>query len=77
MTILLSVAVWENPQEEHCPMAKSLGKHTMCEIPPKVLQEDLEAFAGLVSKPRYVCRKCLRVARSKKNLCKPTKLKEA
>jgi hypothetical protein len=34
-----------------------------------------EALYGLVSKPKFVCKKCFRVANDKSLLCKSVKLK--
>ncbi len=48
-------------------MTKSLCKL----IGKKILKEDPAAYIDLVSKPRFVCFNCGRVADSKKNLCKP------
>lgn len=50
-------------------MAKSL-----CEL-KKTLKTDFGTFVSLVNNPTHVCKKCGRVANSKKLLCKPTKLK--
>ena len=50
-------------------MAKSL-----CEL-KKTLKTDFGTFVSLVTNPTHVCKKCGRVANSKKLLCKPTKLK--
>ena len=47
---------------------------TMCKIKPKNLNELEDEFLRQVSKPKYYCRKCLRVATKKSNLCKPKKL---
>lgn len=38
--------------------------------------EDIEAIAPLVLKPRYICGRCGRAARKKKNLCKGKKLSD-
>lgn len=47
---------------------------TMCKIKPTHLDEIEDEFLKQVSKPKYYCRKCLRVATKKSNLCKPKKL---
>ena len=52
-------------------MAKSL-----CEL-KKTLKSDFNSFIALVNDPTHVCKKCGRVANSKKLLCKPVKLNAA
>ena len=49
---------------------------TLCEL-KKTLKRDFESFLSLVDKPTHACRKCGRLANSKKLLCKPVKLKPA
>lgn len=51
-------------------MSKSL-----CEL-KKTLKQDFGTYISLVDNPTHVCRKCGRVANSKKLLCKPVKLKQ-
>jgi hypothetical protein len=53
-------------------MAKSLCKL----VGKKILKEDAPAYIELVSKPKFVCLNCGRVANSKKNLCKPENMKK-
>jgi hypothetical protein len=53
-------------------MAKSLCKL----VGKKILKEDPASYIDLVSKPRFVCLNCGRVANSKKNLCKPENMKK-
>jgi hypothetical protein len=53
-------------------MAKSLCKL----VEKKILKENPAAYINLVSKPRFVCLNCGRVANSKKNLCKPENMKK-
>lgn len=52
-------------------MAKSLCKL----VGKKILKKDPAAYLELVSKPRFVCLNCGRVANSKKNLCNPENMK--
>ncbi len=48
---------------------------TLCELEKEgLMQADLEAYKELVRKGKYVCRRCGRVARKKKSLCRPEKL---
>ena len=52
-----------------------MGK-SLCEL-KKSLKQDFGTFVSLVNDPTHVCRKCGRVANSKKLVCKPVKLKAA
>ena len=52
-------------------MAKRLCKL----VGKKILTKDPAAYLELVSKPRFVCLNCGRVANSKKNLCNPENMK--
>jgi hypothetical protein len=45
----------------------------MCKMRKKV-DERIEEIAALVRPPRYVCRKCARVARVEDALCQPVEL---
>ncbi|WP_407331846.1 hypothetical protein [Enterovibrio sp. 27052020O] len=47
---------------------------TLCDWKSKEIEKDLAALAKLVKAPEYVCRKCARVANTKKVLCKPIDL---
>ncbi len=50
-------------------------KRTLCELKDKgLLQEDPHAYKKLVRKGKFFCRHCGRVARKKRNLCKPKAL---
>ena len=40
-----------------------------------ILKDDLKAYKKLVNKPKYVCKKCGRVANDEDSLCKPKKMK--
>jgi hypothetical protein len=48
--------------------------HKLCQLDKKEIEENLAAIAEGVSKPKYICQKCARVSKKKKNLCKPKKL---
>lgn len=54
-------------------MAKSDKR--MCKWKPDAIVKDLTVFKGLVDAPKYVCKKCGRVANKKKSLHKPVALK--
>lgn len=50
-------------------------KKTLCELEKEgLIQADFEAYKELVRKGKFVCRRCGRVARKKKRLCRPDKL---
>ncbi len=40
----------------------------------KEVGKNLRSVMKEVAKPRYVCEKCARAAREKKNLCKPVRI---
>ena len=54
-------------------MAKSDKR--MCKWKPDAIVKDLKVFKGLVDSPKYVCKKCGRLANRKKSLHKPMALK--
>jgi len=50
-------------------------KKTLCEWEKMgLLQADFEFYKKLVRRGKFVCRRCGRVARKKKQLCRPEKL---
>lgn len=55
-----------------CPMKIT---KTLCCLDRDQIKDNLEEIAEIVAKPKYICRKCARVAGKKKYLCKPMKLK--
>jgi len=48
-------------------------KH-LCKWKKAEFDDRFEALKSIVAQPRYACRRCGRVARSKKWLCKPDRL---
>ena len=55
-------------------MGKTTGKK-LCKLAgKKYLKDNLAEYLELVKDPRYVCMKCGRLSRRKKNLCEPRKL---
>jgi len=44
---------------------------TFCKWTQKDIEKRVDLLAELVDEPRYVCKKCARVANSKKLVCKP------
>jgi len=53
----------------------SCGDDKMCALTCCPCALDLKIVKKLVSKPRFICKSCGRVANSKKNLCQPKPLK--
>jgi len=49
---------------------------SICDWDKKDIEKNLKEIASQVSKPKYVCRKCARVARDEKLLCKAVKIKQ-
>lgn len=47
----------------------------LCEMKKSVLKDHFDEIEKIVSKPRFICAKCLRVAHSTDYLCKAKKLK--
>lgn len=56
--------------------SKLSGK-SRCDISYSEIEKNRKEFLELVSEPRFICRKCCRVAVDKENLCKGKKLKAA
>ncbi len=48
--------------------------HKLCQLGKKEIDDNFAAIVETVSKPKYICEKCARVSKKKKNLCKPKKL---
>ena len=49
-------------------------KKKMCKLGKSDLKNNEEGIIAQVLAPRFICTKCLRVARDKKLLCKPSAL---
>ena len=49
-------------------------KNTLCEMKKERLMKEFEFFRSLVLAPQYACRKCGRVSKDAKWLCKPISL---
>jgi hypothetical protein len=50
-------------------------KKNLCEIVKKnILKDHFEEYSKLVGSPHFICEKCGRGAKAKKNLCKPKKI---
>jgi len=48
----------------------------LCELEKKDIKSSLEEIIAIVSKPKFICEKCARVAKSKRYLCSPVKIIE-
>ncbi len=66
----------KNKTEKKDKKNKKTGK-ALCKLAKgDFIKEHLEDYKSLVGDPKYLCRKCGRVAADKKNLCKTEKLQE-
>jgi hypothetical protein len=54
-----------------------MGQKTLCEISDKTFNKNPEKIKELVRGAHYICRRCFRSAKNKKNLCKPEKLMDS
>lgn len=52
-------------------------KNTLCKLDKHDMEERMPDIVSLVSEPKFICRKCARVAKNKKYLCKPIKIKSS
>ncbi|MDA3798315.1 MAG: hypothetical protein PF692_04450 [Kiritimatiellae bacterium] len=46
----------------------------MCHLKKSTLKDHFDEVVDIVSQPKYICKKCLRIANDKSLLCKPKKL---
>ncbi len=51
-------------------------KKKMCKLAKDGLKENEEGILSEVLQPKYICKKCLRVATNNKLLCDPKKLEK-
>lgn len=49
-------------------------KKTICEWDKDEIKDDLDKLKAIVTPPKFICRKCGRVAKESDYLCKPEKL---
>ena len=52
-------------------------KKNLCKLDKHDIEERMDDIVSLVSKPKFICSKCARVAINKKYLCQPIKIKSA
>jgi len=48
----------------------------ICKLNCRDFEKNPDAIFKIVNKPKFICSKCLRVAKNKKYLCKPVALSE-
>jgi hypothetical protein len=48
---------------------------SICDWDKKDIEKNLKEIAAQFMKPKYICRKCARVARDERLLCKAVKIK--
>ena len=49
----------------------------LCALKKSDIEESTKKLFKIVSKPRFICEKCARVAKDEKHLCHPKALKKA
>lgn len=49
-------------------------KKTLCSLDKDEIKENIADIASIVSKAKYLCRKCIRASRNAKHLCKPARI---
>lgn len=49
-------------------------KKTICEWDKDKIKDDIDKLKAIVTPPKFICRKCGRVAKESEYLCKPEKL---
>ncbi|OEF95855.1 hypothetical protein [Desulfuribacillus alkaliarsenatis] len=54
---------------------KSMQDKVLCKLcKDDCIKKCLEEYVELVNDPKYICKKCGRLANKQKNLCKPVKI---
>ncbi len=48
---------------------------TLCKLKKDELTDDFKQIVKIVINPKFICEKCARVAKEKKYLCSPKKMK--
>jgi len=52
----------------------NIASNKMCQLTKQAHKFDVEKVKKLVSKPKFICKCCGRLANEKENLCSPTQL---
>ena len=50
---------------------------TMCDWNKEDIEKDLKLLSRMADNPKYICKKCARVANSSEHLCKPIRMKKS
>jgi hypothetical protein len=58
-------------------MKKPKIRTSLCKLDKHDMEERMDDIVSLVSDPKFICRKCARVAINKNYLCKPVKIKSS
>jgi hypothetical protein len=51
-------------------------KNTLCDWDRKEIEKEMDVILRLVNNPKYICKKCARVANTASVLCKSHKIKK-
>jgi len=63
-------------REEEFDMSENNIVSKMCHLKKSTLKDHFDDVVKLVDNPKYICKKCFRVANDKDALCKPKKMRE-
>ena len=55
-------------------MAKSIKKIRFCSLSKGMVKDEMKTYLNLAADPKFICRKCFRLANRRQNLCKPKKI---
>jgi len=66
----------EKKKKEGEKTKKFLASTTLCKIVKKdFLKKHLKEYQAIVTDPEYICERCGRLAKNKRSLCRPVRLK--
>ncbi len=55
-------------------MKKLEIKSELCKLKKDDIESKFEEISTIIKEAEYICKRCARAAKDKKNLCKPTKI---
>ncbi len=55
-------------------MKKLEIKSELCKLKKDDIESKFEEISTIIKEAEYICKRCARAAKEKKNLCKPTKI---